>query len=84
MTRDKAVVRLDRKPQDAAYTRELGQTNIAKLWATEPEIAEPKRAVRLDRVDFGQQPGGIRVGCKELDDRERIAIRSVGSRLPVG
>ena len=57
-----------------AYAFQDGQAHMAELRHAHAEVEQAEGGVAISGIEFGQQPGRVRVQGEQLDDRQRVAL----------
>ena len=60
-----------------------GESHVAELRRAHAEIDQAEGSVAVVGIEFGQQPGCVRVQGEQLDDRQRVALLAARSGSPV-
>jgi len=76
-------IALDGKAEPAADRGELRDAHVAEFGTPEAQITEPEGAIRITRVEFGEEPRGAGIGREEFDDRARVDFLAGGGSLTV-
>jgi hypothetical protein len=74
-------IALDWKAELAAYAGDFDEAHVAEFRLAHAEIAEAEGQAVV-RIEFGQEPGALRVGGEEFDDWlevERVVAVVLGS-----
>lgn len=62
-----------------AYAFQDGQAHMAELRHAHAEVEQAEGGVAISGIEFGQQPGRVRVQGEQLDDRQRVALLAARS-----
>jgi hypothetical protein len=71
-------ITFDREPERATHGFQLRDRDIAELGTAEPQVTQAEGDVGIFRMEFRQEPDGIRIRREQLHDRERVMSDAAG------
>jgi len=65
------------------YAFQDGEAHMAELRHAHAKVEQAEGGVAISGIEFGQQPGRVRVQGEQLDDRQRVALLAARGCSPV-